>query len=122
MKFNDQELATVLAALRVFQNLDDTDRAAMDQFSDEDPLTDEKIDALAERLNMDEAATVDALDALDAIATAFDQARNRAGNLQATLESGNALRELALRYKVGGSQDPIEQVVQVAHAILKLYV
>lgn len=49
---DDQELATVLAALRVFQyNRDREDLNRMEHFHDETSLTDNQIDHLCERLN-----------------------------------------------------------------------
>jgi predicted metalloenzyme YecM len=49
---DDQELATVLAALRVFQyNRDREDLNRMDHFHDETSLTDNQIDHLCARLN-----------------------------------------------------------------------
>lgn len=49
---NDRELATVLAALRLFQEQDADDRADSEYFADVKPLTDDQIDALCERLNL----------------------------------------------------------------------
>ena len=52
--FSDQELATMLAALRYWQNdLDDPSIASefLDHFVDHPPLTAEEIDDLCEKLN-----------------------------------------------------------------------
>ena len=48
MKFTARELATILAALRKFQESPSTDTGHFDEHS---PLTAEEIDALCERLN-----------------------------------------------------------------------
>ena len=60
MKLNYAELATTLAALRVFQRLRAHDGdlciEQMDHVVDVEPLTDEQIDNLCERLNMERLA------------------------------------------------------------------
>ena len=55
---NERELATVLAALRYWQqDLAENDGPISEHFADETPLTVEEIDALCERLNCDPAIT-----------------------------------------------------------------
>jgi hypothetical protein len=55
LKLNYAELSTTLAALRLFQNVrrHDGDLAVeqMEHFDEVDPLTDDQIDSLCERLN-----------------------------------------------------------------------
>lgn len=55
MKLNYQELSTVLAALRVFQDLIDDDELEnyrrLPHFDDVEPLTSEQIDTLCEEIN-----------------------------------------------------------------------
>lgn len=58
MNLNERELATVLAALRYFQNALRCDGAEnlrvgwMDHFGDVMPLTEDEVDSLCERLNL----------------------------------------------------------------------
>jgi hypothetical protein len=54
-QFNERELATVLAALRCFQDCasDAIDVTAYPHFDGVDPLTTKEIDELCERLNTD---------------------------------------------------------------------
>lgn len=49
--FNKKELATVLAALRLFQEYEAVPDNQMDHFKEVDPLSDSEIDELCERLN-----------------------------------------------------------------------
>lgn len=67
------------------------------------------------------AAAPRMLEALAAIIDALDVPRNRMGKLtfHPGGRNGALLRELAVRYKVGGSQDAPEQAVKVARAILR---
>jgi hypothetical protein len=54
LKLNYAELSTTLAALRLFQNVRRHDGdliEEMDHFVDAEPLTDNQIDSLCERLN-----------------------------------------------------------------------
>lgn len=50
---NYQELATVLAALRLMQNADAEQIAGMFHFDDCEPLDDDAIDELCERINVE---------------------------------------------------------------------
>jgi hypothetical protein len=52
-----RQLSTVLAALRVFQEIPDEARADMEHFEDVDPLTDPEIDELCESMNLDDDPT-----------------------------------------------------------------
>jgi hypothetical protein len=60
MTFTFEEFCTILAALRVFQAMPMAQRQQMDHFDDCEPLTNEQIDALCERIFFDEV--VDAED------------------------------------------------------------
>lgn len=55
---NDSELATILHGLRCLQGVCGSDDDACDHFDDAPRLTDEKIDALAESLNLDSVAVL----------------------------------------------------------------
>jgi hypothetical protein len=56
-QISDRELATVLAALRYWQqDLAENDRPISEHFESETPLTVEEIDMLCERLNCDSIA------------------------------------------------------------------
>jgi hypothetical protein len=60
----------------------------------------------------------EAIEALNAIADALDVPRNRFGKLEVDSIKGDAIKELARRYKVGGCLDVAEQCMKVARAIL----
>lgn len=55
MELTDKELATVLAALRYFQNNGRFARYKSEHFAEHRPLADSEIDGLCERLNLGEA-------------------------------------------------------------------
>ena len=50
--FTTRETATILAALRIFQDAQDADNVGhLDQFAEVRPLTNEQINKLCERIN-----------------------------------------------------------------------
>lgn len=51
MKFNNQETACILAGLRLLQQVPMEERDGMEHFFEVEPLDNEAIDYLAERIN-----------------------------------------------------------------------
>lgn len=60
MTFNERETATVLHALRRLQMGSTPEEDACDHFEDREPLSDEEIDALCERINFDDDSSLSA--------------------------------------------------------------
>lgn len=58
MKLSDRELATVLAALRLFQCQPDLPDAIQVYFTEHQPLSKQRIDQLCSRLNTVEVSAV----------------------------------------------------------------
>lgn len=54
---------------------------------------------------------------LQAVIEATTGERNRFGKFTATLANVESMRELAVRYKVGGAEDIIDQINKVARAL-----
>lgn len=55
---------------------------------------------------------------LNAIRQALDVPRNRFGKLEETVESGAALRKLAIKYNVGGAEDAPDETVRASRRSL----
>lgn len=58
----------------------------------------------------------EAMKILAAIRQALDVPRNRFGTLQVDISKTEALRKLAVEYKVGGCKDSPEQIMKVIQA------
>lgn len=58
--------------------------------------------------------------ALGAIVEALQVPRNRMGKLCPTAASSYVIGQLAMKYKVGGSEDVAEQCEKVASAVIRL--
>ena len=61
-------------------------------------------------------------EALSAISQALDAERNRMGKVITDARKSEALRLLAVKYKVGACYDIVEQAQKVAQAVLRAVV